>query len=133
MMVEYTNYKGDRYYLYEAATKKGNSKYWFSKSIEGKMVDDIPEGFEIYEEPNGMVYLRKIQSKLISNEEIEIIKDSIPKGLDTKVDIKKNIITIYISENGSRNYQALMRFILVDDKTREFKAQRYCFRGSIDD
>jgi len=77
-MVKYTNYKGNRYYLYEGVTRKGNSKYWFSKSIEGKMVDDIPEGFEIYEEPNGMVYLRKIQSKLITNEEIEIIKDSIP-------------------------------------------------------
>ena len=133
MMVEYTNYKGDRYYLYEGATKKGNPKYWFSKSADGKLLEEIPDRFEIYEEPNGMVYLRKIQSKLIFNEEIEIIKNSIPKGLDAKVDIKKNIITIYISENGTRNYQALMRFILIDDETREFEAQRYCFRGSIDD
>lgn len=43
------------------------------------------------------------------------------------------MITIYLSEGSYKGYQALMRFILIDKKTREFEAQRYCFRGSIDD
>ncbi len=33
----------------------------------------------------------------------------------------------------SRDYTAVMRFRLVDDKRRQFTAERFCFRGSIDD
>ncbi len=33
----------------------------------------------------------------------------------------------------SRNYTAVMRFKLVDDKRRQFVAERFCFKGSIDD
>lgn len=132
-MLEYVNFKRDIYYLHEGTTKKGGAKYWFSKKLEGNLVAGLPNGYEIYEEPNGMVFLRKVQPKVISDNEIFTIENSIPKGLDTKVDIKKNTIAIYLSEGRSTFYQALMRFILVDDETREFDAQRYCFRGSVDD
>jgi hypothetical protein len=30
-------------------------------------------------------------------------------------------------------YQAVMRFVLVDRDKRLFSAERYCFRGSVDD
>jgi len=132
-MFYYTNFKCDRYYLHEGLSKKGNSVYYFSKKLDGKLVERIPKGFEIYEEPNGMVYLRRIQPKIITEKEVEAVINSIPKGLDIKVDVKKNAITIYLSEGIYSTYIALMRFILINKKTREFEAQRYCFRGSIDD
>ncbi|HOJ10444.1 MAG TPA: hypothetical protein PK733_07620 [Clostridiales bacterium] len=133
-MVHYTNYKGDRYYLHEGISKKGNPIYWFSKSTmgKGKLAEKIPNGFEIYEEPNGMVYLWKNLPQIITVNEINIVQNSISKELDAKVYVKKNVITIYLFEGECVGYQALMRFILIDEKTRKFEAQRYCFRGSID-
>ena len=132
-IIEYINYKGDSYYLHQGTTNKGNPKYWFSRKAEGDLVHIIPQGFEIYEEPNGMVYVRKIQPKLIKDHEINIIRRSIPKGLLAKLDLKKNIVTLFLSEESYSLYQAMMRFILIDEETREFEAQRYCFRGAIDD
>ncbi len=133
MPVEYINFKGDKYYLHEGLTKKGNPKYWFSKNLEGKLVDEIPDGFEIYEEPNGMVFLRRIGPKLVTDEEIKAVEDSIPEELRAKVDVKKDVITIYLAEFFYVIYMAMMRFILIDKTTREFEVERYCFRGSIDD
>ena len=71
--------------------------------------------------------------QIITEKEINIVQNSIPKELDVKVDVRKDVISIYLSEDEFTGYQALMRFILIDKKTREFEAQRYCFRGSIDD
>jgi hypothetical protein len=132
-VVHYNNYKGNRYYLHEGLSKKGNPLYWFSKSSDGKLVREIPNGFEIYENPNGMVYLRRIQPQIIVENEINIVKNSIPKRVNTKINVDKNIITIYISEGSLDKYLGQMRFVLIDEKTREFEAQRYCFRSSIDD
>ncbi len=132
-MIKYLNRYYDIYYLHEGLSKKGNPVYWFSKKADGKPVDEIPKGFEIYEEPNGMVFLRKIKPKTITDEEVSTVVNSIPKRLDIKVDVKKSIITIWRRDKDYTSYMALMRFILIDKKTREFEAQRYCFRGSIDD
>ena len=131
-MIEYINYKGYRYFLNQGITKKGAPKYFFSKDIKGKILDEIPKGYEIYENPDGLVFLRKIYPQIITDAEINVVKSCIPKGINSKVEVKKKIITIYISD-GCGLYQALMRFVLVDEKTREFEIQRYCFRGSIDD
>ncbi len=133
MSVEYTNFKGEKYYLHEGKTKKGNPRYWFSKSNDGTLPKAVPGGYEIYEEPNGMVFLRKIQPQVITDDEINIVNSSIPGKLDTKVVVQKNMITVYLSEGIFPMYMAMMRFILVDQKYREYKAQRYCFKGSIDD
>ena len=41
-------------------TRTGNPRYWFSRRNEGDLVDSIPEGYEIYENPDALVFLRKI-------------------------------------------------------------------------
>ena len=74
MPVEYINRKGQIYYLHQGTTKTGKPKYFFSMKQAAQQVDTIPEGFEIYENPNAQVFLRKIQPKLISDEEIAIVK-----------------------------------------------------------
>jgi len=56
MTVKYVNYKGDTYYLYEKRNAAGKSKYYFSKSTDGNLVESIPENYEIYENPNGQVF-----------------------------------------------------------------------------
>ncbi len=41
---------------------------------EGDLVEGIPEGFEVYENPNAQVFLRKVQPKTITDEEVEVVK-----------------------------------------------------------
>ena len=65
MAIEYVNRPGDAYYLHEAKTNIGNPKYYFSMKKEGDLVNSIPEGCEIYENPNAQVFLRKITPKVI--------------------------------------------------------------------
>ncbi len=134
MPIEYMNNKRDLYYLHEGVTKKGNPKYFFSKKSDGKILDFIPDGYEIYEKPNGEVFLTRIQPRIILDREVEIVKKYIPEEVYSKIDVRKNIITIYLSDSDlNRFYLPMMRFILVDKVDREFEAERYCFRSAIDD
>ena len=101
--ITYTNFKGKNYYLHEGKTKTGKSKYTFSLKNEGFLVKTIPDGFEIYENPNGQVFCRKIPPKIITDEEVEIVKSGMKKHSSIKrfkVDVKKNEIIVYIANHG---------------------------------
>lgn len=65
---------------------------------EGDLVDAIPEGFEIYENPNAQVFLRKILPKLITDQELNIVKDGMERFSHVDrymLDIKKETISIF--------------------------------------
>ena len=52
--MEYTNRKGDRYFVFEGRTKTGKPKYFASRketSDKGKRLDEVPESYEIAEAP----------------------------------------------------------------------------------
>lgn len=158
MSVEYTSRSGKLYYLHIGKTKKGNDKYFFSSKKNGNLAQNIPKGYEIYENVNSQVFLRKIQLKIILDEELKIIKKELQKQKKPhhyKYEAKKNIITVYeinqdlegladlfpfaskskIEEYVMRSatYSPIMRFILEDNKKRLFTTERFCFMGSIDD
>lgn len=161
MAVEYINRKSQKYYLHESTTKTGKPKYYFAMKSEGNLVETIPDGFEIYENPNAQVFLQKIQPKIITEGEAAIVELGIQKFSDLKyckIDIKKNIITIYTPDQNpdklldiyslspSRNdidieaavnsmltYSPMLRFILIDKEKRIFTIERFCFLSSIDD
>lgn len=160
MAVEYVNRKGDTYYLHEGKTKKGNPKYFFSKRNDGVLVESIPDGYEIYENPNAQVFLRRIQPRILTGKEISTVENGVRKysGLKNfKVDVRKNKIVVFLPDQDpnlfrtvphslpisssqlaqmltrSLTYSPMMRFVLVDEEDREFIVERWCFRGSIDD
>ncbi|KKM87650.1 hypothetical protein LCGC14_1266760 [marine sediment metagenome] len=56
MLVTYINRKEDIYYLHKGKTKTGKPKYFFSKKRNGDLVEKIPDGYEIYENPNAQVF-----------------------------------------------------------------------------
>ena len=74
MPVKYVNRKRQAYFLHEGKTKTGKPKYFFSKDSEGDLRDAIPEGYEIYENPNAQVFLRKITPQIITDEEVAIVQ-----------------------------------------------------------
>jgi hypothetical protein len=161
MPVHYVNRRGDTYYLYQGVTKTGKPKYFFSKKSEGTLAEGIPDGFEIYENPNSQVFLRKIQPKLITDEEVALVDQGMKQFSKVKyylIDVKKDTITIYESAQDvdaivelfgifaksqgndlqpilakSITYSPVMQFVLTDENRRRFFTQRYCFLGSIDD
>src|SRR5215475_2072534 len=160
--ITHTNAKGKTHYLHQGTTKTGKPKYHFSMQSEGTLAESIPAGFEIYETPNAQVFLRRIPPKIITDEERQVVEDGMRKYAsvqDCKIDVKGNAIVVYtpnqsveefaqllkglnpfVSEAKVREYFArsvqyspMLQFILDDEQRRTFVAQRYCFRGSIDD
>ena len=163
MPITYTNAKGQTYFLQCASTKTGKPKYYFSRKHEGHLADAMPEGFEMYETPNAQVFLRRIPPQLIRNAERQLVEAGLrryARGQDYKIDVKGTAIVIYLAdqdrealarivrEYGSSpeeqarimnllrqqlHYSPMMQFLLVDEQRRLFAAQRFCFRGAIDD
>ena len=163
MPITHTNAKGKTYYLHQGTTKTEKPKYDFSTKSEGPLADAIPEGFEIYENPNAQVFLRRMPPKLITDEERQIVEDGMRKYAevqDYKIDVKGNAIVVYTADQDIEtladvfkdmypgpaantqlmtllrkeiHYSPMLQFILEDAQRRTFVTQRYCFRGAIDD
>lgn len=161
MAYEYINRKEEKYFLHHKKTNTGKIKYYFSKKEADNTLDIIPTGYEVYENPGAQVFLRKIQPKIIYENEIKTVEKGIKeftKYEDFIVDIKKNMIIIHTPNQkpsflsgileDSLHFQltgkktmykkylrfiAVLRFILVDKEKRIFRAERFNFRGSIDD
>ncbi len=161
MPIQHVNRKGHTFYLHQGITKTGKPKYFFSTKSEGTLVDKIPDGFEVYENPNAQVFLRKIQPKIITDAEVALVEQGLKQFSKLKyyqIDVKKNTIIVYeanqdvdilaefltfapkakeVSTKDSLaqwlTYSPILQFVLVDDGKRTFATQRYCFLGSIDD
>ena len=159
MTIQHTSRTGKTYYLYAGVTKTGKPKYFFSMKQGGESVDAIPDGFEIYENVNGQVFLRRIPKQIIRPEELAMVEAALREHGEVweyQVEVKKNTITVYesgsdidgISEIAIRfgrrplsemeksryaHYMAIMRFVLEDRDSRLFITERFCFKGSIDD
>ena len=159
MSLQHTTRTGKAYYLHVGRGKCGKPKYFCSTDPDGPLVNAVPEGFEIYENVNAQVFLRRKQPKLISDKEVAMVKESLKRYAEEwryQVEVKKAAITIHeapdntaglerialpwinkaaIKESLIQNaiYMAVMRFVLADEEKRLFLAERFCFRGSVDD
>jgi len=161
MAIKYDNRKRQTYYLHQGTTKTGKPKYFFSMKSEGSLVETMPDGYEIYENPNAQVFLRMVQPKIISDGEratVELGIKEFSNLSDYQIDIKKDIITVYTADQDANllsdmlhlsgrndlseaktklrlsiSYSPMLRFILIDENRRIFMTQRYCFLGRVDD
>ena len=125
------------------------------------ILDNIPDGYEIYENPNAQVFLRKKLISPIKDEELDLVERGIRQYTDLKnfiVDRKERTITVFIPDQDledlkaelqrfafvsteklndvfekSLTYSPMLRFSLESEDQRKFLVQRYCFLGSIDD
>jgi len=158
MAVKHTNRRGQTFYLHQGTTKTGKPKYFFSLNNHGELACTVPQGFEIYENPNGRVFLRRKQPKLISDEELAVVEE----GLKTysrqekcRLDVRQAIITVFMPDQNLAelekamgllarlkdralldrftSYSPVLQFILTNKEARTFIARRYCFLGSVDD
>jgi len=161
MAMQHISRTGKTYYLHTGPKRGGGLQYFFSTKPAGSLAEHLPDGFEVHESVHGQVFLRRKQPRLIRHEEIAGIEDRLRKHRGKnlyKVDVRGETLTIFegtdhfeamtalvgrfpscdrsqpgdLSERFA-SYQAVMRFILVDQERRLFVPERYCFRGSVDD
>lgn len=159
MPIQYTNKKGQIFYLHQSTTKTGKTTYFFSMKDDGIVVDKIPDGFEIYETPNAQVFLRRIQPIIITDSEKTVVEEGMRVYSKLKyyqIELKKNKIIIFQADQNCEKlselfstmpnqvnsaetltrvvtYSPMMRFVLTDKVKREFQVERYCFLGRVDD
>ena len=161
--MSYVNRKGDVYYVFQGVTKTGKPKYFISRKAESKagvQIDALPVEFELYESPvDARVSVRKRVPSDITNNELEFVREQANTWAPeqrTQVVREGQFIVVYISESigaldsisgeysgvSQRFVKAVQlsgpkspafRFKLVRKKERIFRAQRFCYRGSIDD
>ena len=159
MPIEHKARTGKTYYLHVGPGKAGKPNYYFSGKADPPLAESVPSGFEIYENVAGQVFLRRKTPQLIRNQELALVRESLNRHAEEwryKIEVKKNAIVIYEApdRNGAlkeiampwvsdstikrlaiegASYMAVMRFVLVDQEKRLFLAERFCFRGSVDD
>ena len=63
MPVTYTNRKGKTHYLCQGTTRSGKAWYYFVAEPKDRTVDEIPEGYEIHENVNGLISLAHIRPR----------------------------------------------------------------------
>ncbi len=108
MSVTHVNRKRDTYYLHAGKTKAGKPRYWFSKSTEGDLVDAIPKGYEVYENPDAQVFLRKILTPLVTPAEVAVVKEGLERyaaGQNCIVDVHNEHIVVYHAERSKLEFE----------------------------
>src|SRR5208283_313581 len=91
MPVTHVNRKRDTYYLHVGRSKAGKPRYWFAKTAEGDLVESIPEGYEIYENSDAQVFLRKIVPQLVIPAEVAVVEEGLKRyapGQNCLVDVQ---------------------------------------------
>ena len=91
MPVTHTNAKGQTFTLYQGTTKTGKPKYYFAMQSEGTLAKTVPAGYEIYENPNARVFLRRIPPKIITDAERQVVEAGMQHYAtvkDYKIDVK---------------------------------------------
>jgi hypothetical protein len=149
----HTNRKGDVYYLHRFEGKNGRDRYTFSKKQTDGAVEQVPDGWEVFEKvTTGQVFLRRRQETKIS----ELDRALVARGLEkhapkARLEITKDSIVVYerttptldglagsgrfrlrgidriLDDEAFAQYSPAFRFLLVDDEARDFEVQRWHF------
>lgn len=159
MKIQHIARTGKIYYLHAVPGKPGKPKHYFTTKADGPLAESLPTGFEVYENVGGQVFLRRKTPQLFTDKEITLVRQALNRHAEEwryKIEVKKNAAVIYEASDHtemlesialpwmskatitqsviqSATYTAVMRFVLNDQEERLFLAERFCFRGLVDD
>lgn len=120
MAVKHVNRKGQTFHLHETRTKTGKPKFFFSMKDEGVLVVSIPDGFEVYENPDAHVFLCTKLPEFITDHEIAVVREGLrrhAKGRRRTADVRERHVVVHHLEKSDR-YQKVLRFTLIDEDNR---------------
>jgi len=121
MTVEYTNRSGQTYYLHKKITNRGNFRYYFSKDNEINLAEKIPESFEIYENPNGQVFLRRKNKSFINEKDIKMVESLISENTDIEhffVNSQGKTIIVYLPDIDLDEISGMLNVTMVGDSIK---------------
>ena len=150
---KYTNRKDEDHYIRAAETAKGGTRYYVTKSDNfPELIDALPAGFEINEDPyEGRVVLRKYVPCLVTTEEKDYVHKAVKRLSDLNdfmIQGDGDALIVWISQFNSidgqgdnltakeavkcfgesirlwKKYDDKFRFILIDAPKRLFQAER---------
>ena len=110
MPIHHTTRTGKTYYLHVGQGKSGKPNYFFSTERQGPLVDSVPEGFEIYETVRGQVFLRRKQSKQITDEELAMVKEALKRHAEEwryRVEVKKTAVIIHEAPDNAAGLESI--------------------------
>jgi hypothetical protein len=96
--VTYTNRRDQTFYLHQRCTRNGKICYRFIGEPGQGGISKIPEGYEIVESVNGVVSLRKIKPRPITDLELGIVRRVLEKHPHLhrcRMDVKGKTIYVY--------------------------------------
>lgn len=158
---EYTNSRGVTYYLRSTVTKAGKHRLVASRTPEGDPVTALPEGYEFAENVNGQVSVRKAQTPVITEVELEVVRRALARAgcAMYRAEVRRKAIVIHqpsmwpgemdemfssllgidglahllshVAEQHS-TYMPLARLVLTDRGQRLFSVERRYFSGRDD-
>jgi hypothetical protein len=153
MLLTYINRLGKTHFFRAATTAKGGTRYYITKSDKfPDLIQTLPDGFEIYEDPHdGRVSFRKIVPCLVTKAEIAEVKKAVESLSDLKdifIQGEMDVIIVWHSQFNSisgqdenltpeeaaelfgesvirwKKYDENFLFRLVDEDKRIFRAER---------
>ncbi len=153
MPLTYTNRRNQSHYFRAVETAKGGTRYYIVKSDQfPDLIEEVPRGFEIHEQPaEARVVLRKVVPTLINWQEKELVENAV-RELSALKDIvitaEKGTITVWHSQFNSisgqeeglsaeeaeeiwgdhvktwKQYDDNFQFVLIEPHKRIFQAER---------
>ena|SRR5665213_186649 len=112
MNLEYTNRRGDRYFVLQGRTKTGKAKYYCSRKPEGIGVTELPPDFEIYEHPeSALVSVRKIRPTRLLPCEAEFLDEQVRKlaGIEHFIIGREgDCLVVYVCDRNPDNVNRLL-------------------------
>ncbi len=121
MPVTYKNKEGQCYYLHKKITKRHNFRYYFSKNNSVNLVDNIPDNYEIYENPVGQVFLRKKSKNFIRDKDIKIVEQVIAEKSDFEhfyINCNDNKILIYLPDLDIEEIDGMLNVTMDGDQIK---------------
>jgi hypothetical protein len=101
MPYQHTNRRGDVYYI-QAKERGEKIAYSATRKATGKLMDRVPEGYEIYEKPeNAQIFIRKIKPTSILPAEKKQVETSIRKLAKLEhfiVEVDADSIVVYLTD-----------------------------------
>lgn len=104
MAIQHVNRRGDTYYLHEGRTKTGKPRFYFSRKREGTLAAAVPPGYEVYEDPDAQVFLRKAVPRLVTDEEAGTVERGVREIARLTyflIDVRGPSIVVHLPPSGA--------------------------------
>ena len=100
MAYEHRNRRGKVYLLQAGKTKTGKTRYYFGRKLTGTPVEEVPEGYEVFEEPDrAQVFLRKERPSKIESVERGLVAEGVRRFANVEmydVRVEDDSIVVYV-------------------------------------